>query len=385
MTRRRGVVLAATLLLAAGAPAALAQPAALPPAGRVERPELPKARDVNDWREYYEEGVRLVSRRWPRAALPYFQWAMRLNPQSAEPVHMQWVALTMANGRLLETEPGKGSARDEAERARIDSVLLEALRIDPFTPRHYARYMYELRPGYWGRDRFTQGYLAYTEARYDRALDLLARERQGRRERPARMFRALTFHAMERYDSAAVELEALAALVARENATTMSPSYESAAVFLYGIGVARQRLGDLEGAREALQRALAEDVSMAAAHVALAQVALARGDTATVLRAWEIAVELRPQSPAMHGEHGNALRALGRHAEAVAAYERAIALEPWWANPWFNLAITLDGMGRGAEAVPRYAQFLERAPQALARQMQVARGRLAALAIAGVR
>ena len=339
---------------------------------------IPREADANDWRSYYIEGLKLV-RREPRKAEPYFQWASRLNPVSAEPVHMRWVALWLGSGRLLLLEPGKGTPKEEAERARIDSVLLEAVSIDPFTPRHYARWVYEERPGYWREDDLTQGYLAYTEEKYDRAVRLLGRIRKGDRQRTARTYRALSFHAMQRFDSAATELEALAELTAKENAATLTPSYESAAVFHYGVGLERLRLGDTDGARAALERALGEDVSMAAAHAALAQVALKSADTATVLREWAMAIELRPQNGAMHGDYANALRALGRLDEAVAAYERAIEREPYWAAPYFNEAITLDALRRGPDAVRRYGQFLERAPASWEKQVAHAKARIVAL------
>lgn len=342
-------------------------------------PALAQGKDVNDWREYYDKGIELLGRQLPKSADPYFLWAARLNPQGATPVHMHWVALSLANPRLLEIEPGKGNARDEAERARIDSVLLEALRIDPFTPRHFARLVYEARPGYWGQDNFTQGYLAYTEARYDRALRLLERVTKGERLRPALMFRALSYYAMERFDSAAAQLQVLAELAAKDNATQLAPSYEGTALYLYGMGVARLRMGNLDGARDALERALGEDVSMAAAHVALAQVALRRADTAAVVREWGMALELRPASAAIHGDYANALRKIGRAADAVAEDERAIALEPLWAGPYFNEAMTLDALGRGEQAVARYAQFLQRTPAAYQQQIAIARDRIAKL------
>ena len=343
------------------------------------RPALKKDRDTNDWHEYYQAGLKLIERQLPKSADPYFLWAARLNPEAAEPVHMHWVAQMILSGRLLEIEPGKGNAKEEAQRARIDSVLLEALRIDPFTPRHYARYVYEALPGYWGEDDFTRGYLAYTEGSYERAARMLARITKGDRVRSAHMFRALSFYELQRYDSAAAELTWLADFAARENATKLTRSYEGIAVYLYGIGVARMRLGDLDAARAALLRALDEDVSLAAAHVALAQVAMRRADTAEVLREWQAALELRPSSAAVHGNFATALHLLGRREEAVAEYEQAISLEPLWAVPYFNEALVLDAMGRGADAVTRYAQFIERAPRAYEAQLRRARERIGAL------
>jgi Tfp pilus assembly protein PilF len=361
------LVLAAPCLAAQDTEALLSD---LPP-----RPALPKGEDRNDWRSHFDHGIRIIQRN-PSEAAAHFWWASRLNPQSPEPVHARWVALLVAKPALLDSKPARGSAH-ERELARIDSVLLEALTMDPFTPRQYSRYVYEVAKGYWGGDDFTQGYLAYTEGRYDRAAKLLAYEVKGRHARRARYYRALSFHAAERYDSVAAELAALAELAARENQAELTLVYESAAVFHYGVGMAVLQLGDTAGARQALMRALEEDVAMATAHAALARLALARGDTTEALGEWTMALALRPRSGAMHGDYGTALDAMRRREEAITAFERAIELEPEWAAPYFNQALNLDRLGRRDAAKVRYAQFVERAPKALEVQIRFARERLA--------
>jgi tetratricopeptide (TPR) repeat protein len=54
-------------------------------------------------------------------------------------------------------------------------------------------------------------------------------------------------------------------------------------------------------------------------------------------------------------ERGRALRAQGKHADAMALFERATQLAPqsYWA--WFQLGYTLDALQRYAEALSAYA------------------------------
>lgn len=295
-------------------------------------------------------------------------------------------AAAHAVGRALARQPqaARGGAargsREEQLSQRIDSVLYEAFGIDPFTPRQYSRLVYDAMPGVWGNDMFTKGFLAYTEGRYDLATSYLRKATGGRAARPARYYRALSFHAQQRYDSAAVELEALAAMARAENARRLQVVYDTPAIYEYGVGVAKLRLKDWDGARAALLRSLEEDVSFAAAHLALADVARQKGDTAEMLRETQMAVDLRPTSGWLHDAYGTALRFAGRLDEAVAEYERAIALEPYWAAPYDNVAIALDTLGRRPEAARRFTDFASRAPAAYATQVAHANARAAALA-----
>lgn len=343
-----------------------------------KRPKLDKDADPNDWRSYYLAGVKGIQVNPSRSA-ELFWWASRLSPGSAEPLHMRWVALSLANPRLLEEVPGRGSPEERLSE-RIDSVLFAALEIDPFTHRQFSRLVYDAMPGVWGNDAFTNGFLAYTEGRYDLAVSHLRRAIGGRYARDARYYRALSFHALQRFDSAAAELTTLAEMARQSNAARLRVVYDTPAVYEYGVGMARLKLNDLEGARTALLRALEEDVAFAAAHSALAWVAQQRGDTAEMLRELQLAVELRPASGFYHDARGTALRVAGRLDEAVAEYEKAIALEPHWAAPHYNAALVLEQLGRKADAVKRYEDFVARAPRAYEQQVAHARARASALA-----
>ena len=343
-----------------------------------KRPKLDKDADPNDWRSYYMAGVKGIQVN-PAKSAELFWWASRLSPGSAEPLHMRWVALSLASPKLLEEEPRPGS-REAQQLERIDSVLYDAFGIDPFTPRQYSRLVYDAMPGVWGNDMFTKGFLAYTEGRYDLATSYLRKATGGRSARSARYYRALAFHAQQRYDSAAAELEALAAMARAENARRTRVVYDTPAIYDYGVGMARLRLKDWDGARTALLRSLEEDVSFAAAHLALADVARQKGDTAEMLREMQLAVDLRPTSGFLHDAYGTALRLSGRHEEAVAQYDQAIALEPHWAAPHYNVALVLDALGRKPEAARHFTEFAARAPVAYADQIAHANARAAALA-----
>jgi tetratricopeptide (TPR) repeat protein len=352
-------------------------PAVLSAQAAPKRPKLDRDADANDWRAYYMAGMKVIVEN-PAKAADMFWWASRLSPGSPEPLQARWVALWLRDPGLLRSRMKPGG-KDEAKALAIDSVLLAALEIDPFVPQQYSRLVYEEMPGMWSGDAFTTGFLAYTEGNYGLALSNLKRASTGEASRPARYVRALSFAAQRQYDSVAAELTALAALAREDNAKRTRIVYETSSIYEYGAAMAKARLGDMNGARASLTRALEEDLAMAAAHVALAQVAEKQGYTEEALREWTAALELRPGNAAWHDGYATALRNAKRDEEAVAAYEKAIALEPHWAAPYWNLAVALEQLGRKPDAARRYQEFAARAPIAYADQVASAQSRAARL------
>jgi serine/threonine-protein kinase len=69
-----------------------------------------------------------------------------------------------------------------------------------------------------------------------------------------------------------------------------------------------------------------------------------------VIRFYQAAVALRPQSPGAYLNLANALRARGKSAESEAACRKAIALKPDYAAAYSSLCIALTELGRPAEA-----------------------------------
>jgi Tfp pilus assembly protein PilF len=158
--------------------------------------------------------------------------------------------------------------------------------------------------------------------------------------------------------------------------------YESKAMYEYSIANAYIQAGKLPEAREALGRALSEDLSFYIAHQRMAALALAAGDTATALSEYQLAVELNNDDAPLRTEYGAVLALLGKFAEAEPHLLRAIEIEPWYARPYAVLGSTYEGLGKPAEAVAQYNKFLQLASQN--HEMRaVAQGRLTALSSVG--
>lgn len=79
---------------------------------------------------------------------------------------------------------------------------------------------------------------------------------------------------------------------------------------------------------------------------------------ADAIKAYDRAIALQADYLDPHFNRGNALLRLGRKAEALTAFERAIALAPGLALAHYNRATVLEGMGREQESMDSYRQVL---------------------------
>jgi hypothetical protein len=77
---------------------------------------------------------------------------------------------------------------------------------------------------------------------------------------------------------------------------------------------------------------------------------------------YDAAMALVPSHPLALYNRGNALRALGRMPEALAAYEQALNSAPNHLNAWLNRGIALAALNRHAEALGSYARLLALQP-----------------------
>ena len=201
---------------------------------------------------------------------------------------------------------------------------------------------------------------------------------------------------------AAVAAGLLAALTAQRNAVwaTDLGLWEDAAARspqafrAHGnLGLARYEAGDLEGARQSLERALwlnggyaktwsnlglvleaqgALDRAVAAqaravacrpdlvgARLSLVRLHLARGENDAAAAQLDTALGLQPASADAHVYAGRLYQARGDRPSAAAAYERALELEPESAAAWNNLGLLRQEQGddRGArQALARAAR-----------------------------
>jgi tetratricopeptide (TPR) repeat protein len=89
----------------------------------------------------------------------------------------------------------------------------------------------------------------------------------------------------------------------------------------------------------------------------LGEALLALGRPNEALAAWDRALALRP-TPDLHANRGVALRQLGRLGEALAAQDRALALNPADAEAWSNRGNVLKDLGRLDEALASFDRAL---------------------------
>ncbi len=184
-----------------------------------------------------------------------------------------------------------------------------------------------------------------------------------------------------------------AALPHLEEAATESPGVPAV---WRDLALCRERLGDLAGARQAYERALALDPADDRAHAYLGDLLRQTGDLAAARTHLEQACRLRPGDPghldllarlyldrgeedeaeslwrralALAPEHRPSLTNLGallkereRYEEAEALLRRALALAPDHPQTLNNLGITLRRLGRLEESRACLERGFERAP-----------------------
>ncbi len=84
---------------------------------------------------------------------------------------------------------------------------------------------------------------------------------------------------------------------------------------------------------------------------------------ATEVGLWRDTVEKAPGNVRAHHNLGAAWQKSGQRAEAIAAYESALALDPRYFYAHASLAATLGELGRDAEAIPHFREALRLEPR----------------------
>ena len=344
------------------------------------RPKLSSAADPNDWEGYFDYGVEQL-RRDARKAEAAFYWASRIDPSRAEPLYGRWVAYWMRRPAWFEEyvkgNPGLLTAPAVVE---VDSLYLRALCRNPLMPRTLTVLVYDQLPGRWSGDRFTTAVLDYSRGRYAdaaAAFGRLVRDDPVANYR-VRYDRALAFTAMQRFDSAAVEIAALLEEMRRRDEKQLTYSYQSKELIEYALGLLNLARGDRAAGRAAFQRALVENLAFSPAHGALGEMALATRDTKAALDEYGQAVELDGTDGVQRYHYGSALATAGRQEEAELQLRKAIELEPLFAPPYFTLGAVLEARGLRAQALAAYRDYVQRAPS-LAALVPRARARIAEL------
>ena len=345
------------------------------------RLRLSKSADINDWEVYFDYAVALFPRR-PNAADTALYWASRLDPSRSEPLFGRFVAFWLQDiGRFEGYLRDRVLSRDSAAVVAAESLAIRALHRNPFTARTLIIHPLDQLPGRWGEDPITQSMIAYARLDYDRAAKLLGQVIARNPERNAewRLYRATVFVGARQYDSALAEMNAMAATLRARAEQTSSAWYESLEMVDYGIGMLEVGLGRPEAGRQSFERALQENFAFAPAHLMLGELALASMDRSRAEREFIDAARIAPDDGWVQYRLGVALTRLGRVGDAVAVLNRAIELEPYFADSYLVLGDAHRVNGDTTAALSAYEAYLLRAPRRMTEQIEYARRRLAAL------
>jgi predicted Zn-dependent protease len=174
-------------------------------------------------------------------------------------------------------------------------------------------------------------------------------------------------------------MTAMAATLRAGAESTFSRWYQSLELTEHGIGMLEMAQGRAEPAKAAFQRSLEENLGFFPAHAMLGDIALATGQPALAAREFTQAVELAPDEAWMQYRLGAALVRMGRRAEAVESLQRAIALEPFFADPYLALGDALEAQGDPVGAMQAFREYLHRAPRRMPAQINYAQRRLSTL------
>jgi MSHA biogenesis protein MshN len=136
------------------------------------------------------------------------------------------------------------------------------------------------------------------------------------------------------------------------------PSYVPARQAYVALLLEQQRV---DAALRVLREAVAVNPSQPTFSLALARIHVEQRDYRLALDVIDKA-GTAAQSPDFQALRGAVLQRLGRHGEAVSAYQKAVLGAPYAAGNWTALGISLEALGRSAEAAQAYQRALGAGP-----------------------
>jgi tetratricopeptide (TPR) repeat protein len=353
-----------------------------------KRPPMFASADTNDPQAYYAYGLSILNTK-PKIAADAFYWSTQLNPHSGEAFYARRVALLLTDmRRLIKYWDGDRNTLRSAEIKRIDSLYLHAMTLNPFLYEKldgelFKAIIEELVAGDAARagisagelqfavdgwlsraDAGTKAWRFYSEGRFPEALDYYARAiKSARIKYGYRSMRGRLFFQLNQPDSALAELKQAVEEARTRDAKDFQYVYQSKALMEHSVGLAHERLGARDAAKEAYGRALQEDLAYSPAHTRLGYMALESGDTTTAISEFDLAVQLREKDVAVRYQYAYVLHMAGKQAEAAQQMEKTIALNPWYAASYSTLGAIHERQGKPAEAVAAYKKFLAMASQ----------------------
>ena len=127
-------------------------------------------------------------------------------------------------------------------------------------------------------------------------------------------------------------------------------------------GIASHQAGKLDEAQRSYERVLKAEPRNVDANHFLGVIKGQKGDPARALQLIDFAAQQAPASPIILMHRGNALKALARHEEALASYDRALAIQPTYVDAWANKGMSLMALDRRADAIASFRRALALQP-----------------------
>lgn len=344
---------------------ALSSVCALPLGAQVQ---LPAGKDPNDWEAYFDYGVEQL-RVNGGVALKAFEYASRLDPTRAEPLHGRFVAFWMANPIEDFIAWLDGNRVQEARRdvRAADSLYTMAVQRNPFLHRGMEIILFDRFSGRFRSDRATRARIAYSTGKFAEAASLYTQmiERNPDENVWRRYDRALSRVMLPDIDGALADVQAvLAELRREEDAAEELSYYRSKEALLHMIGLIYVQKSDLAAARTAFGEALVENAGFAYAQAALANVSRVERKPREAVDEFALAIELAPTDPVIRWWYAQALSDAGRYDQAVIEARIVVEAEPLWAAPHFVIGRARERQGRTSEMNSAYAAYVARAPMA---------------------
>lgn len=152
-------------------------------------------------------------------------------------------------------------------------------------------------------------------------------------------------------DDLARAAKVLAVEPKKERARKQAPTALESADDWFERALLLEQEGDIDGARDAYQKAIEADPELGDAYVNLGRLHHQAGDPVRAAQFYHQATEVQPDDPVAHYNLALALEDQKKLTAAVAHYRSAIEIAPDFADAHFNLGRLLDRLGRHVDAV----------------------------------
>lgn len=253
----------------------------------------------------------------------------------------------------------EGSVRRAGNRARITAQLVDAIADNHLWAERYDR---DLEDIFSVQDEVTEAIVTAIEPQ------LISVERQRARRKPTASLSAWECYQRGLWHIYQYKAEDTAkALAFLEKAIELDPNFASAhggiafSMYVYIVmGNSQDRERDLVRGLEAGKTAVALDENDPFAHVGLGRIHIVRAEHDQAIAAFDRAIALNPSFALAHYGRAHSLWHCGRAAEAVAAHDEAIRLSPRDPLLWTFLASKAIAL----VMLKRYGEALECSRQA---------------------